>query len=206
MATRTIPQESYLTRHVEKTLGSSDDLDTFIGRDYEGVYYIGGTLPANCPAKYSHMLVLGVGNAATIQVVFDFSHGWFRGYAGSPATWSEWKEISYGEHRKGTTYSNINFECFGVLTSAGTLVRVSCPISLDRSLSTVSVTAAKAYLRTPAGTYVGSSAFNILPYLTAAKIDHRQSCLVLEFTKTDGWGITNNVPLAGEMVVTFTPS
>lgn len=88
--TGTITKDTYFTRHYT-TLDSSYDLNDFIGRDHEGMYYISGDAPANAPGTYGHLLVLGVSTVITQQVFLNNSHMWMRGYGQNQ--WYAWKQI-----------------------------------------------------------------------------------------------------------------
>ena len=93
---------------------------------------------------------------------------------------------------------------YGWITSSQTQLILFFPLA--RSIvsgTTVTCTAATAaYIRSVAGSYVGGSNSTLTSYITATTI--RTGGLQVTLTKSEGWGVTNNTPVAGTISLKFT--
>ena len=81
-------------------LPSGSDLNTLIGNEKSGFYYI-TTGVANVPDNLTYAALLVIANDnVTFQIVSNQQGIWWRAYTGSPIAWRAWKSIgftTYGE-------------------------------------------------------------------------------------------------------------
>ena len=92
MATSTIHNEIDLK--FRGNLGASDNLDDYIGFEYNGVWYLGAT-PINSPVNYAPLLVIATYSDSGVQVIFRPNLGvYMRQRSGSPRAWSSWFKVT----------------------------------------------------------------------------------------------------------------
>ena len=71
-------------------------MNDYAGIANAGVYYVNGTPSniSNAPANYCALYVMSSGTP-TFQFAFNKNGFYFRAYTGNPASWSEWRTVSY---------------------------------------------------------------------------------------------------------------
>ena len=94
--------------------------------------------------------------------------------------------------------------CFGFVTNSGKTARLFFmpvySLAAQRSLSVSAVTSAA--IRKSSGGYIGSSGADLTSYISAS--GQYGGAIYVDLINPDGWGETNNTPLAGQASVSFT--
>ena len=88
---------------------------------------------------------------------------------------------------------------YGFITNGGADLNISFPLPkmMPPSIK-VSVSSILLYLRIPTGGWVQSSGFDASSYVTTT-IRKSGNVLHLLLSKSGGWGVTNNTPVAGQV-------
>ena len=103
---------------------------------------------------------------------------------------------SYG---KGT--HSISTFIYGFVTTGGTQLSVTIPLCIERDVTNITNASSSAWqIRIPSGGYLTfDTPTSVTPQIVS-------NGLRIVFEKTGGWGVTNNIPISGEMTLTFTLS
>jgi len=111
-------------------------------------------------------------------------------------------------HKKPGSYTDNYFiGVVGFITSNGTRATLFLPLVFQGSIQTVSITSFLARIRTVECGYLGgSSGVDLASYITSATVQKAQGGISVILDNDDGWGISNNTPLCGEVISTLTLS
>lgn len=210
---------SYLLAYGTR-IPNGTDINTLVT---PGHYYCpSGTAAAtltNCPVNTSFIMNVefSTGNDAnyvrqTITVTSSaggiIEHMRTTGNKGS--TWTAWASMPTRAEMDGMTYikgesvpTSTPLEgAYGFITGGGNTLWIFVPMQFANgvSVNTNSVTSLTLSLRTIGGAYVGGADnFDAKAYLSNAYTRPKQGLLVLQATKSDGWGATNNTPVVGRV-------
>jgi len=78
---------------------------------------------------------------------------------------------------------------------------------INTRANTITISKIISTMRMTNGAYIGgSSSFNATSYLSSASIEHEQNLLTILIHNDNGWGGTNNTPMAGQVEITYTLS
>jgi len=115
--------------------------------------------------------------------------------------WTEWVNLLHPyRYRANGTINGTSYGGFGWVTTDGTQLSFFMPCVTTNGASFNSITSAKIQIRKPTGGYVISSGFDIAQYITSKTINSQG--FYITAIKSDGWGVTNNVPIVGAIVLT----
>ena len=108
--------------------------------------------------------------------------------------------------KRTTTISNLN--CYGVtgiVTGSGKNAQIYIPLNMDDNARVGTITSLTCSLRLSTGGFFGGSdSINLSSYITSVTLRRLQSIIVVELTKNDGFGATNNTTFGGIVNITGT--
>ena len=97
---------------------------------------------------------------------------------------------------------------YGYVTTNATEMIFYIPLNYPKSASarkSITITAlTSCYIRTVQGTYAGGMGADLTSYVTNPLTYFYQGLLRLTLKKADGWGITNNTPVCGDVKIAYT--
>lgn len=97
--------------------------------------------------------------------------------------------------------------CYGYITNDGKEVDVYAAISITRFTSetiTNKLSQILCSIRTVTGGYIGgASSTDLTSYVTSVQLLSAGRGLSVRLENSNGWGYTNNTPIAGQMRVSF---
>ena len=104
--------------------------------------------------------------------------------------------------RHGQTIGPVSTGCYGFITNSGNELDLFFPMALYTNtnidiLSVGSVSLCELLVRHVGSGYVLSSGANALSYLTTCVLLSHGRGIQMVFSKSDGFGVTNNTPVAG---------
>lgn len=100
------------------------------------------------------------------------------------------------------THNNNTMYAFGYVTTAGKELDLYIPFSYKDGGS-ISITSLKMSIRHSGGGYVGSSTDDVKNLITGTTLVPTQNLLRIVVTNSDGWGITNNTPVSGYVILSY---
>lgn len=107
---------------------------------------------------------------------------------------------------KGTFTSQYQPGVYGFVTTSATLCQLFIPMNFEVGVSSISITAITIALRIPTGGYLGGNDFNATSYVQSATLVLAQGGIRVDLVKSDGWGVTNNIPVVGTATMSYTVS
>ena len=97
---------------------------------------------------------------------------------------------------------------YGYVTTGATEIFFYIPLNYPKSAQekvSVTVTALNpCYIRTVQGTYVGGFGSDLTAYVLNPITYYYQGLLRITLKNSDGWGVTNNTPVCGDVKITYT--
>lgn len=81
------------------------------------------------------------------------------------------------------------------------------PLLIDKAITKITISSCIGLLRTSDGKYVGGAInTDLTQYISATYVYKSQGIIYIDLKKSGGWGMTNNIPLCGQVKLTYTLS
>ena len=143
------------------------------------------------------------GNRIDYIVLIGINEGIISGYVLDSETTPHYH--FEGGHVPQGTASYSNLRAVGHITSGGTECTISVPFFPKGTVITVSKILSS--IRTHDGTYLGgASGTDLTSYIDSVSFNSYQNLLRIRLIKSNGWGVTNNTPVCGQVNLTYTIS
>ena len=176
-----------------------------------GLYYTSNTA-SNRPADYCMVYTFASQSTTLSQLALSVTSSRLFTRQYSNGSWKDWKEYALSDNVPTTcgigTHSNISvYGVTGDITSGGNNAELFIPMNIASNVTSVDVTKIVPAVRHVGGGYLGGGNSNdLVSYVATETVSKRQSGIYVILTNNNGWNITNNTPLSGSAVISFTLS